>query len=87
MLIERSQTLARTPAGRKEKGKEARETGRQERVDPKERDGPRENGQNPGHTWHSSWHHSNWHGKTYGLEVDPWTAVELVPYLCAVSLN
>ena len=29
----------------------------------------------------------NWHGKTYGLEVDPWTAVERVPYLCAVSLK
>ena len=30
---------------RKEKVKEARETGRQEQVDPKERNGPRENGQ------------------------------------------
>ena len=32
-------------AGRKENGKEARETGRKEKVDPKERDGPKENGQ------------------------------------------
>ena len=32
-------------AGRKEKGTEARETERQEKVDTKERDGPRENGQ------------------------------------------
>ena len=30
---------------------------------------------------------SNWHGKTYGLEVDPWSAVEPVPYLCVASLN
>ena len=34
-----------TDAGRKEKGKEARETGRKEKVDPKERDGPKESGQ------------------------------------------
>ena len=32
-------------AGRKEKGKEARETGRKERDAPKERDGPKEQGQ------------------------------------------
>ena len=32
-------------------------------------------------------YHSNWHGKAYGLEVDPWTAVDPVPYLCAVSLK
>ena len=32
-------------AGRKAKAKEARETGRQEKVDPKERNGPRERGQ------------------------------------------
>ena len=31
--------------GRKEKVKEARVSGRQEKVDPKESDGPRENGQ------------------------------------------
>ena len=42
---------------------------------------------NSGHTWDNAWHHSNWHGKTYGLEVDPWTAVEPVPYLCAISLK
>ena len=42
---------------------------------------------NPGHTWENSWYHSNWHGKAYGLEVDPWAAVEPVPYLCAVSLT
>ena len=34
-----------TDAGRKEKGKEAREPGRKEKVDPKERDGPKDNGQ------------------------------------------
>ena len=37
---------------------------------------------NSGYVWDS-----NWHGKTYGLEVDPVTAVEPLPYLCAVSLN
>ena len=42
---------------------------------------------NSRHTWDNSWHHSNWHGKTYGLEMDPWTAVEPVPLLCAVSLK
>ena len=42
---------------------------------------------NPSHSWDNSWYHSNWHGKTYGLEVDPWAAVEPVPYLCAVSLK
>ena len=48
-------------------------------MDPKERDGPRKICQN-----------LVTRGKilvTYGFEVDPWTAVELVPYLCAVSLN
>ena len=25
--------------------------------------------------------------ETYGLGVDPWSAVEAVPFLCAVSLN
>ena len=39
------------------------------------------------HTWDSSWYNPHWHGKTYGLEVDPWSAVEPVPYLCAVSLS
>ena len=38
-----------------------------------------------GHTWDSSWYNSHWHGKAYGLEVDPWSAVEPVPY--AVSLS
>ena len=42
---------------------------------------------NSGHLWDNSWYSSNLHGKTYGLEVDAWTAVEPVPYLCAVSLN
>ena len=42
---------------------------------------------NPGHTWDKSWYHPTWHCKTYGLEVDPWAAVEAVPYLCAVSLK
>ena len=58
-----------TDAGRKEKEKE---TGRKEKVDPKER--VDQKGHNP-----------NWHGTTYGLEVDPWRAVEPVPYLCASS--
>ena len=48
---------------------------------------PKRNRSNSGYTWDNSWHHSNWHGKTYGLAVDPWTAVEPIPYLCAVSLN
>ena len=42
---------------------------------------------NPGDTWDNSWYHSNWHGKAYGLVLDPWSAVELVLYHCAVSLN
>ena len=42
---------------------------------------------NPGHTWDNFWYISHWHGKTYGLEVDPWSAVEPVPYLCAISLR
>ena len=42
---------------------------------------------NPGHTWDSSWYTPHWQGKTYGLEVDPWSAIEPVPYLCAVSLS
>ena len=42
---------------------------------------------NPGHTWDSSWYNPHWHGNTYGLEVDPWSAVEPVPHLCAVSLS
>ena len=41
----------------------------------------------PGHTGDNSWYHSNWHGKAYGLEVDPCAAVEHVPYLCADSLK
>ena len=40
---------------------------------------------NPGHKRNSPRCNSHSHGKTYGLEVDPWSAVELVPYLCAVS--
>ena len=40
-----------------------------------------------GHTWDSSWYNSHWHGKTYSLEVDPWSAVELISYLFAVSLS
>ena len=48
---------------------------------------PKGDWSNSRHTWDSSWHHSNCHGKTCGLEVDPWTAVEPVPYLCAVILN
>ena len=30
---------------------------------------------NPGHTLDSSWYNPHWHGETYGLEVDPWSAV------------
>ena len=41
---------------------------------------------NPGHTLDNSWYQSNWHRKAYGLQVDPWSAVEPVPHLCAVSL-
>ena len=42
---------------------------------------------NPGRTWGSSWCNSLWHEKTYRLEVGPWSAVEPVPYFCAVSLR
>ena len=51
-------------------------------MDPKEKDGPKGNGQTL--DTHGTIY---WHGKTYGLEVDPWAAVEPVPYLCAVGLN
>ena len=70
----------------RKKGKEARETGKQENGS-KGKGWSKGKRSNLGHTWVSSWHHSNWHGKTYGLEVDLWSAVELVPYLSAVSLN
>ena len=42
---------------------------------------------NSGHMLDNSWYPSNLHGKTYGLEADPGTAVEPVPYLCAVILK
>ena len=59
----------------------------------KGKDGSKGNGcpkgkwSNPGHTWDSSWYNPHWHGETYGLEVDPWSAVEPVSYLSAVSLS
>ena len=53
----------------------------------KGKSGLKENGQNSGHMWDNSCYPSNWHSKTYGLEADPWTAVEPVLYLCAVSLK
>ena len=65
----------------RQKGKGKGGKGDWKTVDQKERDGARETGQFP---WDRSWHHSNWYGKTYGLEV---AAVRPVPYLCAVSLN
>ena len=65
-----------TDAGRKESVKEEKETGRKEwRIHRKGK------WSNPGHTWDTSWYHSNWHGKAYGLEVDPWATVEPVPCL------
>ena len=67
--------------------KEARETGREKKVDPKEKGWSKGKWSNPRHTWDSSFYNSHWHGKTYGLEVDPWSAVEPVPYLCAASLS
>ena len=73
----------RTDAGRKEKVKEEKEIGRKEKEDTKE---PKKRS-NSGHTWDNSWYHSNWHGMTYGLEVDPWAAVDPILYLCAVSLK
>ena len=82
----------RTDAGRKEKVKEERETGRG-KGGYKGKSGSKGKGwskgewSSPGHTWDNSWCYSNWHGKAYGLEMDPWAAVELVPYLCAVSLK
>ena len=56
-------------------------------MDLKERDGPKENGQTlvtRGTVLGTS--HTGTE-KTYGLEVDPWSAIEPVPYLCAVSLS
>ena len=43
--VRNERTQSRSMLAEKEEGKEARETGRQEKVDTKERDGPRENGQ------------------------------------------
>ena len=54
-------------------------------MDPKERDGPKENGQTL--VTRLTLLGTTPHGKTYGVEVDPWTAVEPVLCLCAVSLN
>ena len=68
-----------------QKGKGKGEIGKKEREDRKEREDQKENGQIQDTRGKNSWYHSNWHGKAYGLEVDPWAAVEPVPYLCAVS--
>ena len=73
--------------GRKERAKEARENGRQEEVDQKERDGQKGNGQTLVTPGTNLLHSSNLHGKMYGLEVGPWAAAERVPYLCAISLT
>ena len=54
---------------------------------PKGKGWPKGKWSNSGYTWDDSWHSSNWHGNTDCLEVDPWAAAELVPYLCAVSLK
>ena len=70
-----------------QKGKEGRETGRKDKVDPKGKDGPKENGQTLGTRGTVLGTIHNGTEKTYGLEVDPWSAVEPVPYLCAVSLS
>ena len=66
---------------------QGRETRRKKKVDLKERDGPKENGQTlvtRGTVLGTS--HTGTE-KSYGLEVDPWSAIEPVPYLCAVSLS
>ena len=64
----------------------ARETGRKQTVDPKGRAGPKENGQilvTRG-TVLGTIHIGT--GKRTVL-MDPWSAVELVPFLCAVSFS
>ena len=79
MRNERTQKLI--DAGRKEKVKEARETGK---GGSKGKEWPKGGWSNSRHTWDTPWHRSNWYDQTYGLEVDPRTAVELVPHLCEV---
>ena len=56
-------------------------------MDPKEKDGPKENDQILVTRGDSSWYKSQWHGKAHGVEVDPWLAVVPVPCLCAVILG
>ena len=70
--------------GRKERVKGEWEKGK---GGSKGKEWPKGKWSNSGHLWDNSWYPSNWHGKTNGLETDPWTAVEPVPYLCAVSLK
>ena len=66
-----------------EQGKEARRL-EKGKGNPKEGDGPKKNGQ----TWVTVQFLVQYIGtEKYGLEMDPWSAVEPVPYRCAVSLN
>ena len=56
-------------------------------MDPKERDGPRKNGQALVTRWTIIGNIPIGTAERMVFEVDPWAAVELVPYHCAVSLN
>ena len=57
--------------GKDEGGKEDWETGKSGST---WKEWPVGNWSNSRHTWVTSLHHSNWHGKAYGLEMDPSTA-------------
>ena len=70
-----------TDAGRKERVKEEKEPGRKEKEDPKERSDKKENGQILVTRGRIPGTRLNWHGKAYGLEVDPVAAVDPVPDL------
>ena len=82
-----------TDAGRKEKGEGGKGDWEKGKGGYKGKGGSKGKGwskgewSSPGHTWDNSWYHSNWHGKAYGLEMDPWAAVEPVPYLCTVQFE
>ena len=80
-------TQKQIDAGRKEKEKKARETGERKRWIKRKGMVQRTMVKPRSHV-DSSWYSPHWHGKSYGLV--KWIRgrpVELVPYLCAVSLS
>ena len=74
-------------AGRKEKVKVERETGRQEKVDPKERDGPKKSGRTLVTRGTMLGTIPNGTAKRMVWRWIRGLLLNLVPYLCAVSSN